>query len=436
MATVSSLLSSCLSSLLTRKSNCRLPETVIQHPSYISQPCRITCLVSQPAHPAYLLFHPLNLPRCLYEAIFTSRLLLRLSPFVPVPKHLHDDNTVCVTSNDLETGHSSDRGLRIYTLHNRTISSHSDHEAYLSVVYAGNGYGNMQTGLSSHTMLPNQMYHQLPGPNIHQEHTSAAIDNLTDHFGNINFRNAALQGQGKPANTPYPMNEPTMNTGMGQQSAGPMLIQLQDGTFVPAQYQQYANQYNMAMAPAPQYQQAVYQSMSSAGMPHTPRNNSWMPSQGIQQLPDLVAPRRSSWSSNEEASPMTPHERYQPTVLISSHSPTTWNTTPSPIQSQFPYNQQIAKDSDGVPVYADFWAWTQQEPSIPPPVPAVHSGPDGGRGSLDKILDNRNGTTNVYIRGLQPNTTDEMLESYGRRFGPIVSQKAIVEMSNPNLCKG
>ncbi|KAK4697497.1 hypothetical protein P7C71_g584, partial [Lecanoromycetidae sp. Uapishka_2] len=299
-----------------------------------------------------------------------------------------------------------------------------------------NGYGNVQPGLSSQPMAPNQMYHQLQGPNIHQEHTTVAIDNLADQLANINFRNAALQGQGKPTSAPYPMHEPTMNSLLGQQSAGPMLVQLQDGTFVPGQYQQYANQYNMALAQAQQYQQAAYHGAPPAGIPHTPRNNPWMPTQGIQQLPDLVAPRRSSWSSNEEPSPKTPFNGYQSTVLISSHSPTTWNTTPSPIQSQFPYNQQIAKDSDGVPVYADFWAWTQQEPSIPPPVPAVHSGPDGGRGSLDKILDNRNGTTNVYIRGLQPNTTDEMLEHYGRRFGPIVSQKAIVEMSNPNLCKG
>jgi hypothetical protein len=306
----------------------------------------------------------------------------------------------------------------------------------LWIALAGNGYGNIQAGLSSQALLSNQVYHQMSGPNIHQEHNNAAIDNLADHFGKINFRNAALQGQAKPANNTYPMGEPNINAMMGQQAAGPMLVQLPDGSFVPAQYQQYANQYNMALAQSPQYQQAAYNGMSSAGIPHTPRNNAWMSSQGMQQLPDLVAPRRSSWSSNEEASPQTPLDGYQHTVLISSHSPTTWNTTPSPIQSQFPYNQQIAKDSDGVPVYADFWAWTQQEPSIPPPVPAVHSGPDGGRGSLDKILDNRNGTTNVYIRGLQPNTTDEMLEHYGRRFGPIVSQKAIVEMTNPKLCKG
>lgn len=293
----------------------------------------------------------------------------------------------------------------------------------------------MQTGLSGQTLLPSQMYHQI-GPNIHHEHTNAAIDSLTDHFGNINVRNAALPGQGKPSNTTYSMNNPTINAMTGQQAAGPMLVQLPDGTLVPAQYQQYANQYNIALAQSTQYQQVAYHGMPSAGMPHTPRSHPWVSSQGMQQLPDLVAPRRSSWSSNEEASPQTPLDGYQPAVLISNHSPTTWNTTPSPIQSHFPYNQQIAKDSDGVPVYADFWAWTQQEPSIPPPVPAVHSGPDGGRGSLDKILDNRNGTTNVYIRGLQPNTTDEMLEQYGRRFGPIISQKAIVEMSNPKLCKG
>ncbi len=101
------------------------------------------------------------------------------------------------------------------------------------------------------------------------------------------------------------------------------------------------------------------------------------------------------------------------------------------MQTQF----QFAKAPNGEYVVKDFWALTQQAPAIPAPVPAIHSGQDGGRGSLDKILDNRNGTTNVYIRGLQPNTTDAMLEGYGRRFGAIASQKAIIEMST-NACKG
>ncbi|KAK3174545.1 hypothetical protein OEA41_001791 [Lepraria neglecta] len=304
-------------------------------------------------------------------------------------------------------------------------------------------YGNMQAALSGQTLVPSQVYQQMSASNIHHEHRNTGMDNLADSFGNINLRNAALMGQGKAGNAAMQMNDPNMNAMMGQQSSGPMLYQLPDGTFMVSgsntaqgNYHQYPNAYNMAVTQPTQYQQAAYHGMPPAGMPtgpHAPRNHPWTSAQSMHQIPELIAPRRSSWSSNEEASPQTPLDGYQPAVVISGHSPTTWSTTPSPIQAQFP--QQIAKDADGVPVYADFWAWTQKDPAIPPPVPAVHSGPDGGRGTLDKILDNRNGTTNVYIRGLQPNTTDEMLGGYGARFGPIVSQKAIIEMSN-NTCKG
>ncbi|KAL2056172.1 hypothetical protein ABVK25_003815 [Lepraria finkii] len=304
---------------------------------------------------------------------------------------------------------------------------------------SSNMYGNMQAALSGQTLIPSQVYQEVSASNMH----NTGMDNLADSFGNISLCNAALMGQGKAGNAAMQMNDPSMNALMRQQSSGPMLYQLPEGTFMvsgsktaQSNYHQYPNAYNIAVTQPAQYQQAAYHGMPHDGMPtgpHTPRNHPWTSAQSMHQIPELVAPRRRSWSSNEEASPQTPLDGYQPAVVVFGHSPTTWSTTPSPIQAQFP--QQIAKDADGVPMYADFWAWTQKDPAIPPPVPAVHSGPDGGRGTLDKILDNRNGTTNVYIRGLQPNTTDEMLGGYGVRFGPNVSQKAIIELSN-NTCKG
>ena len=277
---------------------------------------------------------------------------------------------------------------------------------------------------------------------MHPQHTNSAVDTLADNFGNINLRNAALMEQAKAANLPMSVNDPTMNSGPDPQTNGPMLVQLSDGTFMYSgmqnniqHYPQYANGYSLTSPQATNFQQPTYQARSQMGIghgPQTPRNTSWMQGQSLQQLPEL---RRSSWSSNEEQSPQTPLDMYQQGVQISGHSPTTWSTTPSPIQAQFPYNQQVGKAEGGVYAYFDFWKWTQMEPAIPPPVPAIHSGQDGGRGSLDKILDNRNGTTNVYIRGLQPDTTDEMLGGYGRRFGEIASQKAIIEMST-KACKG
>lgn len=90
---------------------------------------------------------------------------------------------------------------------------------------------------------------------------------------------------------------------------------------------------------------------------------------------------------------------------------------------------------DGNTTIVDFWSIITREPQIPEPVPAIHSGPDGGRGTLNKILDNRDGTTNVYVRGLQPDTSDQMLQGYGEKFGEVVSCKSIIDASSGH-CKG
>lgn len=319
----------------------------------------------------------------------------------------------------------------------------------LVLILAGTYYGNMPGTLSGQTLAPGQnMYGNLhaafpgqtlaPGSiaNTHTENTNAGMDNLAGAFENINFRNGAQMAQAKPSNTGMPMGESNMNS---------VLYQLPDGTYVLAgsnaiqgSYHQYPSPYNMTVTHPTQYQQAAYQGIPSTGAtlgPHTPRNYSWMPSQSLPHVPDLVAPRRTSWSSTEELSPQTPVDGYQPAILVPGHSPSDWSTNPSPLSGQLPNNQQICRQPNGEYAIADFWVWTQADPAIPAPIPAWRSGPDGGRGSLDKILDNRDGTTNVYVRGLRPDTTDDLLADYGRRFGEIVSQKAIIDMSN-NTCKG
>merc|ERR1712071_735853 len=43
--------------------------------------------------------------------------------------------------------------------------------------------------------------------------------------------------------------------------------------------------------------------------------------------------------------------------------------------------------------------------------------------------------TNLYIRGLTPNTTDKDLEELCRKYGTIISTKAILD-KNTNKCKG
>ena len=82
----------------------------------------------------------------------------------------------------------------------------------------------------------------------------------------------------------------------------------------------------------------------------------------------------------------------------------------------------------------DLDAMCLQDPAIPKPIPAIFSG-DKGRGTLESSLVNRFNTTNVYIRGLHPDTSDEMLFQYGARFGSIESAKSMLDQHS-NLCKG
>ena len=335
-------------------------------------------------------------------------------------------------------------------LHQRSISPHYEDYSRLTYSdYTGTYYSNLPATLSGQTLAPGQnMYGNMHAAfsgqtfapnstaNMHLDNTNPGADNLVGAFDNLNLRDGATLGHAKPSNTGIPVGGSNINS---------MLYQLPDGTYmlagtnaVQGSYSQYSTPYSLAVPHPNHYQQAAYQGIPSAGVsvgPHTPQNYSWMPSQSLPHVPDLVAPRRTSWSSTEELSPQTPVDGYQPPMLVPGQSPSDWSTNPSPLSGRLPNNQQICRQPKGEYAIADFWVWTQADPAIPAPIPAWRSGPDGGRGSLDKILDNRDGTTNVYVRGLRPDTTDELLAGYGRRFGEIVSQKAIIDMSN-NTCKG
>ena len=293
-----------------------------------------------------------------------------------------------------------------------------------------------------HNMLP-ATYSQYNNPILEHDHSSTGIDSLTESFGNFNLRNTSNgthnSYNGSTVDSKLPMvdaygrkiNRPNTN--------GQVLYQLEDGTFIYSQSPQYNySQYNgnhLATPYTSQYQ-PNYASMvngNHTGL-STPREQAWMPSHHMASVPELIAPRRTSYSSNEETSPQTPaFGNWQHPVYIAGHSPASWST-PSPMSGHSSY-VHVAKGPNGETVTADFAAWCNQAPAIPEPVPARHSGPDGGRGSLEKILDNPDGTTNVYVRGLQPDTTDELLGLYGRRFGHIESQKAIIDHTN-GTCKG
>ncbi len=67
---------------------------------------------------------------------------------------------------------------------------------------------------------------------------------------------------------------------------------------------------------------------------------------------------------------------------------------------------------------------------IPHAVPAVST-----RKTLQECFDNPSGTTNVYIRGLHPDTTDDMLRAYSSRFGRVHNSKSMID-NQTGACKG
>ncbi|KAG4305545.1 hypothetical protein PORY_001101 [Pneumocystis oryctolagi] len=73
-------------------------------------------------------------------------------------------------------------------------------------------------------------------------------------------------------------------------------------------------------------------------------------------------------------------------------------------------------------------------PPVPAPVPSIFPGPTY-YDTLESSLQNPNKTTNVYIRGLPPDTTDESLYVLASRFGKIHSSKAILDTQS-GTCKG
>jgi RNA recognition motif-containing protein len=71
-----------------------------------------------------------------------------------------------------------------------------------------------------------------------------------------------------------------------------------------------------------------------------------------------------------------------------------------------------------------------QPRTMPAPSPNTSSHSSSSLSSADQLS-----KTNLYIRGLPPNTTDEDLVNMCQQFGKIISTKAIIDQ-NTNKCKG
>jgi len=202
---------------------------------------------------------------------------------------------------------------------------------------------------------------------------------------------------------------------------------------------------NLMYTPISQYvQRNNYPGYGQRNNDNNPNAQMWtshIPSDGSQGMPTLIIPRQNSVSSNEEHLPRTPftgvsgYGSYGSAIAVldrSSSGHFTQMVTPSSSPFLPPYVfQNLGKFPTANSTPLELQLLVQREPAIPRAIPA----PSSPIKSLDRCLENKNGETNVYIRGLVPETTDEMLKSWGDRFGGIVSSKAIIDHKT-NLCKG
>lgn len=157
--------------------------------------------------------------------------------------------------------------------------------------------------------------------------------------------------------------------------------------------------------------------MSGAFTTRTFRQPPWI-------VPDWQRAARAQGENN------TPMQFQQGPVTPNMDSPTFHGGNMYPQVG--PYSLQMMKTATGY-VAQDMEALTQQEPAIPRAVPAMWTNPS--ELTLARCLENREGITNVYIRGFLPETNDEMLYAYAARFGKIERCKAIVDLDT-GLCKG
>ncbi|KAF2672181.1 hypothetical protein BT63DRAFT_476973 [Microthyrium microscopicum] len=153
-------------------------------------------------------------------------------------------------------------------------------------------------------------------------------------------------------------------------------------------------------------------------------------------MPPLTTPRRGSFGSTaEDHMPGTPYVQYPGypnNFAVMDRSPMNGgyanSTTPSPSQYMPGY---MGKPYAIAPISDKIQSLLKMEPPIPSAIPA----PSSPVKPLDRCLENKNGETNVYIRGLLPETTDEMLQGWGKRFGDIQSSKSIIDHKT-GTCKG
>lgn len=258
---------------------------------------------------------------------------------------------------------------------------------------------------------------------------------LAHSFQGMNMQNQSFAAQAKNA---------MMSTGAGgfnglSVASGMPAMYGAAGPYVfPGNYGNTNNSPNMYTPHASQYMpQMGYQGYQHHD--NSPLSQNWTPTTAgaTGEVPTLITPRRDSISSNENDQPATPSYAGYPgfphagVAINRSPSGVFAHSTPSPTSMMGPYGMPGAKQPELSDVSPRIKLLITREPVIPRAIPA----PSSPLKPLDRALENHRGETNVYIRGLLPETTDEMLEIWGTRFGDIKSSKSIIDL-NTGLCKG
>ncbi|KIV99572.1 uncharacterized protein PV09_08750 [Verruconis gallopava] len=295
------------------------------------------------------------------------------------------------------------------------------------------GYG--QHAASQASALRAAPYLSAGNPLVQTGHTDpASIAALAQGFGAMNLTGnfAASRGSGShmsPTGTDYSVN--------GYANQPGMFMAQQPFLFMPSTSGNSASANMYTSVPS-----HMHSSGFSNSTDNSPHGQSWtprIPSDGSSGpgMPALITPRRGSISSNEEhvpATPFTVQGNYNNGVAVLDRSPTAMygqSGTPSPLQFIQPFSPMHQKFPLTVTTPVHIQMLVAQDPPIPRAIPA----PSSPIKPLDRCLENKNGETNVYIRGLLPETTDEMLHVWGLRFGDIQSSKSIIDLKT-GLCKG
>ncbi|GAB7343131.1 hypothetical protein MBLNU457_1207t1 [Dothideomycetes sp. NU457] len=302
---------------------------------------------------------------------------------------------------------------RHYPYHKNDLG-HNNRGGYMSRANYNQAYG-MTPGHASHNSMA-YLAQGLQGMNV--QDPSFASPGRNNNMASVN-----PQYSGLTVNTGYP--------GAFWGNGGQMMFPTAQayastvGTQSPAMY---------TPSSAGGYMAQAY----SQGHENSPLSQGWTPSQATGEIPTLITPRCDSISSAENDAPGTPSYVSYPGftnggVAVVNRSPNgTYTSTPSPLQMMTQYGVAVQqKVPDAEAVAPRLRMLVSQDPAIPTAVPA----PSSPLKPLDRALENVRGETNVYIRGLHPETTDEMLVEYGKRFGDIKSSKSIIDHVT-KLCKG